>query len=240
VDTPCCLRPGQGSAAGTAARRPALRGHRGRQAPAAGLAAPGHLTADRRRRHRSRRAVTDPDGPPGQCGVHRDGRPALHGVRDLPPRPLGPEGLGLPAPLRPREHLPADRRQLHPVHAPHARGTLACGAALDRLGGGTARRRVPRLLDRRPALAVHPGVHGAGMGGAVLQRRVRRGRQWRGLRARRDRRGALHPRRDRLRTAAAGPVPLVVRLPRGVPRPHRARLRRALRRRLAGDLLAAL
>ncbi len=61
------------------------------------------------------------------------GAGALHRLGDLPPRHLEPAHLGVPAPVRPLQHLPADRRQLHAVHAPAARGRPASILLSDRL-----------------------------------------------------------------------------------------------------------
>ncbi|CAG6394161.1 hypothetical protein SCOCK_240113 [Actinacidiphila cocklensis] len=104
------------------------------------------------------------------------------------------------------------------------------------VGRGARGYRLPGLLGRRPALAVHPLLHRAGLGRGLLPAGLpahrRRGRA--GLRRRR--RGALQHRRGRLRLQAAQPVAALVRLPRGLPLAHAGRLHRPLRRHLAGGL----
>ena len=52
-------------------------------------------------------------------------RDPVHGLRDLPPRHLVAARLGVPAAVRPLQHLPADRRLLHAVQPDAARGRRA-------------------------------------------------------------------------------------------------------------------
>ena len=75
----------------------------------------------------------------GSAGVRAVGAPRLHRLGDLPPRHLVAAHVGVPAPLRPRQHLRADRRHLHAVRPALPDGTAAHDAAADRVG----RRRSP-------------------------------------------------------------------------------------------------
>ena len=93
---------------------------------------------------------------------------------DLPPRHLEPAGVAVPAALRPRQHLPADRRQLHAVHAAAADGTDRV-VLLSVVWTGAVLGVLFRVFwNDAPALALHPDLHGARLGGGVLLRRLRR------------------------------------------------------------------
>ena len=114
--------------------------------------------------------------------------------------------------------------------------------------GAILGRAVPDLLDRRPALALRAALHRDGLGRGLLPARrsstapprLGVGDRRRDVHDDRGRRRALHLRRRRLRLQAPQPVAALVRLPRGLPHLHDPRVRRALRRRLAGDVLPAL
>ena len=105
-----------------------------------------------------------------------------------------------------------------PVHLA-ARAAVALPAALHRSRLGCA--------------AVRPGPHPRSV---TPRRRGRRGNPG----PARGRRRALRHRRRRLLLPATGPVAPLVRLPRGLPRLHRARLRQPLRGDLRGHPVHAL
>ena len=158
-------------------------------------------------------------------------RAAVHASRRSTTAAAGRRAVtGRPAALRPRQHLPADRRHLHAVQPPAAAAARDRVVLLSVVWAGAllgVRFRVfwidaPRwLLHRRStsrsgwaAVFVLPAV----------RRRVRAARRrhrHRGAGADRGRRRALHARRRRLRLPSARPVAALVRLPRGVP--HRSR-----------------
>src|SRR4051794_29409747 len=234
-------------------RGPGLPGPSGRgsgrrgQATSARLAASGDRPGDARRRDRADRPVADRGHAARLRGVRRLVGAAVHHFRDLPPRslvatsrPRAPQG-------RPRQHLPAHRRHLYAVLPAASQRHLTGRDADGDLVGGPARDRLPRVLGQRPALAAHAHLHGVRVccggrpppvrrGRAALRRGRRRGRDG----ADRDRGCALPGRWRGLRLPPAEPVAPVVRLPRGLPHLHRARLHHPLRRRLAGDVLLAL
>ena len=165
-------------------------------------------------------------------------------ARSTTAAPGRPRDRGVPPAARPLEHLPAHRRHLHAVHAaPARRHATARRCCCDRLGrrrcwasrsgcsgsarrAGSTRRSTSRSAGRRSFFL--PATS-AGAGGAAVRHADRR--------------------RRRCSTRVGGvvyglkrpePVAALVRLPRGVPRAHARGVRRALRRRLAGDLLPAL
>ncbi|CAA9361155.1 MAG: FIG01964566: Predicted membrane protein, hemolysin III homolog, partial [uncultured Nocardioidaceae bacterium] len=221
---------------GGADRRRARRG----QAPAARLAARRHLAPGPGRRDRAGRALPDHDGADRQHRLHRDRPAALHGLGGLPPRDLEPPRVGVPAALRPRQHLPAHRRQLHAVHPADGGGARTGGAVERRVGRGTGRDGLPVALDRRAALALRADLHRAGLGSGVLHRRLRQRRRTRGRGVDRRRGPALHARWRRLRVPAPQPLPVVVRVPRGLPLADDLGVHHPLRGGLARHLLAAL
>ena len=63
----------------------------------------------------------------------------LHRLGDLPPRHLVAAHVGVPAPLRPRQHLRADRRHLHALRPALPRRHRAYDAAARRLGRARSR-----------------------------------------------------------------------------------------------------
>ena len=125
------------------------------------LAAGIVLVVSRRRR---RRASARRSSSPPRCCCSRVSR-------GLPPRSAGAPASGRSCALRPRQHLPAHRRHLHAVHAPPARRRSAGHAAARSSGAapllGVV---VPGLLDRRAALALHPDLRRARLGGGLLRR----------------------------------------------------------------------
>ncbi|CAK7281426.1 putative xylitol transport system permease protein [Streptomyces misionensis JCM 4497] len=113
-------------------------------------------------------------------------------------------------------------------------------AAVGHLGGGRGRDSLPRLLGRRPALALHALLHRDGLGGRLLPAGLPAHRRHSGADPGDRRRSALQRRRGRLRHQAAQPVTALVRLPRGLPLPHPGGVRRPLRGHLTGRLPARL
>ena len=194
-------------------RRPP-RGHPRPQAQAARLAAPGHRAARPGRGDRAHRALPRPRRPRIGSAVFIASAVLLFGgLGDLPHRHLVTAGLGVPAPLRPLEHLHPDRRLLHAVQPDAARRHRRGRAARHRVDRRRARRAVPDLLDRRPALALHADLHRPRLGRDLLHPRLLRGRhrprprrRHRGLRDDPRRRRALHRRWRRLRHQAPQPL----------------------------------
>ncbi|CAA9376484.1 MAG: FIG01964566: Predicted membrane protein, hemolysin III homolog, partial [uncultured Nocardioides sp.] len=224
------------------------RGHRRGQASPARLVAPRQRPRGPRCRDRAGRAVPRCHDPHRVRRVRRHRAGALHRVGDLPPRQLVTRRPGAAEALRPLQHLPADRRLLHPLRPAAARRPGAVADACHRLERRPRRGGHEGPLEWGTALAIGPHLHRARLGPGVLLRRLRqrrRGalrRQHRNHRhrARRGRRCVLHHRRRHLWHQAAQPVAAVVRLPRGLPHLHDPRLRQPLRRCLGGDLLPAL
>ena len=188
----------------------------------------GHRAADPGRRDRADRPLPRHHHPDRLGGLHRLRAGAVHGLGDLPHRHLVAADLGVPAPLRPRQHLPADRRLLHAVQPAAARGHRAAGRCWSRSGpgrssaccsgsSGPTRRAgsTPRSTSRwagprsssSPASSTAPPRSGSASAIAVF---VLIGVG-----------GALYTAgRRRLRLQAPQPVAALVRLPRGLPLVH--------------------
>src|SRR6478735_3896559 len=73
-------------------------------------------------------------------------------------------GLGVPAPLRPRQHLPADRGLLHPVQPAAPARHPADRAAVRGVDRRGARGALPGLLDRCAPLALRADLPRARLG----------------------------------------------------------------------------
>ncbi|CAA9377872.1 MAG: FIG01964566: Predicted membrane protein, hemolysin III homolog, partial [uncultured Nocardioides sp.] len=217
------------------------------QAPPARLAARGNRPARAGRRHRAGRAVPRRDHP-GRVGRLRPVGPgAVHRLRGLPPWLVVTDGAGGAPPLRPLQHLRPHRRHAHAVRAAPARRVRPLDHARHLVGRGDRRRRPQGAVGRCPAVALGAGLRRPGLGSGVLLRRLRRGRPAARRRHGDGRhrahlrgRGPVHARWRGLRDEVPRPLAPVVRVPRGVPHLHDPGLRLALRRRLAGDVLAAL
>ena len=136
----------------------------------------GDRPADAGRRDRADRAVAQRLTRDRLGRLHRVRAAAVHGLRDLPHRHLVAADVGVPAPLRPLQHLPADRRLLHAVRLMLLEGTERVVLLVDRVDRGDPRRAVPGLLDRRPALALHADLHRDGLGRGLLHPRLLRRR----------------------------------------------------------------
>src|SRR5674536_252493 len=124
-------------------------------------------------------------------------------------------------------YTPFTVRLLRPAGAPPA------GTGLGRCAAGG---RLPYAVGGCAALALHPGLPGAGLGRRVLPARVPALQRARGAHADPHRGCALQRRGDRLRREAPQPVAALVRIPRGLPRAYAGGVRHALRRGVHRDL----
>ena len=199
-------------------------GRPGGQAATARLAARRHLPGRPGRRHRA-----------GRAGRRRprDGRDTrlrgqaalLFGTSALYHRGAGRRGPRSAQAAGPLQHLPHHRRHLHAVRGdPAARRTAArtllwivWSAAL----GGIAF----RVFGSAPRAGSTRRSTSPSAGSPCSTSRDLPDRRSCGRHAARHRRRPLQRRRGRLRPQAAQPVTALVRLPRGVPRPHPRRRR---------------
>ena len=176
---------------------------RGAQAEAARLAARRDRAAHAGRRHRAHRAVPDRRHPRRQRGVHGDVRLLLFTVSAVYHR-----GTWSPRTWSILQRL--DHASIFLLiagsYTPFALVLLEGSARTTLLaiawGGAPAGRRLPAAVAGRAALVLHADLHRARLGGGVLRRRLRRPRQYGGVRADRHRRAPLHARRAGLRAAA--------------------------------------
>ena len=210
-----------------------------------GVAAPRDPAADAGRRHRAGRALTRRRDPGRVGGLHGLRAAAVRCLGGLPLRDLVAADLVRPAATGPLQHLPAGRRLLHGVRAAPARRPRQRGDARHRLVHRPPRRHRTVRLAARAAVAVPAALRRRRLGCAAVRPGPRRRRvATRRRRRRRDpvpargRRRALRRGRRRLLLPATRPVAPLVRLPRGLPRLHRARLRQSLRGRLGGHPVA--
>ena len=120
---------------------------RGGQAHLARMDPRGHLPGHDRRGRGAHRARRGPVGEVGERGVHAHLDAAVRQLGALPSVQLEAEDEGRAEAHRPRQHLPAHRGHVHAARAPRAAARQGLAAARDRLGRGTARHRVPRVLD---------------------------------------------------------------------------------------------
>ena len=207
---------------------------RSRSSPTARLAPPRHVPGRPRRRHRAGRAVTERHAADRLRRLRADRGAAVRHVSALYHRGnWSPRWAGVLKRLDHSNIFLIIAGTYTPFAVSCCRRRQRAGAAADRLGAA-----------RSPA---SPSGSSGSARRAGSTRRLRRARLGRGvLPARRSCTAAapgvlaliavggaaLHGGRARLRDQAAEPEPALVRLPRGVPRPHGGRLRRALRRRL--------
>src|SRR5690625_4377957 len=145
-----------------------------------------------------------------------------------------------PAPAGPFQHLPGDRRDLHPARGHSLAGEYRGDLAHRGVGRSVGRNRCAGVLATRPALVLRARLYRPRLGGGLVPARVPPGLEFgRGVVDHR-RRAGLHARGGRLRVQVAESQPAILRVPRDLPRRHRDRLRLSRGCRATGSSRVAL